>query len=438
MSQKNKDAIILGFALFSMFFGAGNLIFPPFLGITSGQKWFVSGIGFAITGVGLTMLGVIITAKFGGDVDALANKVGKNFAKVLGTLSMLAIGPLLAIPRTAATTYEITIIPILGNNISPIITSIVFFSITLFFVLNESSMLDRIGKILTPVLLIMVFLIIVKAIITPIGSYQISDEPNLFLRGFNEGYQTMDALGSTFICAVLMRSLVQKGYTSSKEKFEMGIKTSIIAGIGLSVVYIGLCFVGATASTVIDSTNRTEILVGMTTILWGNLGAYTLGIAMLMACLTTSIGLTAAVAGYFEKLTNGKFSYKNLSIFICVFSTITSIFGLDTIISVAVPILITLYPLIIVLMVLNIFDRYIKNKAVYKGAVFGALIISLIQSLSMVLKLDILNKANEFIQTLPFATIGMPYILPSTIFAILFSLFIKEKNESISFAYDTK
>lgn len=428
MNNKNKDALILGFALFSMFFGAGNLIFPPFLGITSGSGWFVSGSGFVITSVGLTMLGVVITAKFGGDVDALANKVSPHFAKILGTLSMIAIGPLLAIPRTAATTYKISIMPIFGDSVSIVVSSIVFFAITLFFVLNESSMLDRVGKILTPVLLIMIFLIIIKAIITPLGVYKSSDETNLFLKGFNEGYQTMDALGSTFICAVLIRSLIKKGYTNSKDKFEMGVKTAIIAGIGLCIVYIGLCFVGATASNVIQSTDRTEILIQMTTLLWGKQGSYALGIAMLMACLTTSIGLTAAVANYFENLTKGRFSYKLLSIIICVFSTITSTRGLDSIISIAVPILVTLYPLIIVLMILNIFDRYIKNKAIYKGAVFGAFIISITQSISMIIKSDMLKNLNDMINSLPFASIGMPYVLPSVIFAIIFSIFIKEKN----------
>lgn len=428
MSKQNKDAVILGFAMFSMFFGAGNLIFPPYLGIISGSNWLISGIAFAITGVGLTMLGVVTTAKFGGDVDALASKVSPNFAKIFGSLCMIAIGPLLAIPRTAATTYSITVSPIL-KNVPPLLVSVIFFAITLYFLLNKNTMMDTVGKILTPILLIMVFLIITKAIITPIGQIKIIENTNFFLKGFNEGYQTMDALGSMFVCSIFIKSLVAKGYTSDKEKFEMGTKVGFIAGLGLSLVYISLCFVGATATNVINTTDKADILIGITTLLWGKLGSYTLGVAMLMACLTTSIGLSSAVASYFEDIFNKKISYDMLCIIICIFSTIASIFGLEKLINIAVPILITLYPMMIVLLIANIFDKYIKNKSIYTGAVIGAFIVSFTQAISIVFSDSItLKNINDFISSLPFAKIGMPYIIPSILMAIIFAFLVKNKT----------
>ena len=427
MSKKNKDLLVLGFALFSMFFGAGNLIFPPYLGIISSHNWFISVLAFILTDVGLTMFGVIITSKFGGNVNALCEKVSRPFAVIFGTLCMIAIGPLLAIPRTAATTYEIFAVPIFGNSVPPLASSIVFFGVTLFFVLNESSTMDRVGKILTPILLIMIFLIVIKAILTPIGSFAKVPQQNFFLIGFNEGYQTMDALGSIFMAGIVIKSLIDKGYTSEQEKFEMGTKTAIISGIGLAVVYISLAFVGATSSSVVATTNRGAILTTITDMLWGKIGIYTLGVAMLMACLTTSIGLTSTVASFFETTSNGKLPYKIVSIVICVFSTITSIMGLEKIISIAVPILITMYPMLIALIFLHIFDKFIKRKAIYQGAVFGAFLIGISQAMPMLFKNSLfLIELDKHIKTLPFSNIGMPFIIPSILCSMLFLIFVEE------------
>ena len=148
------DTMVVGFALFAMFLGAGNLIFPPTLGAISGDKWYLAMIGFMMTGIGLPILGVVAAAKAGGRLEDVAGKVNKTFSILFGSLIMICIGPLLAIPRTCATTYEIAIQPLFGN-ISPILISIIFFGITLFFTLNQSKVVDKIGSILTPILLVL-------------------------------------------------------------------------------------------------------------------------------------------------------------------------------------------------------------------------------------------------------------------------------------------
>ena len=186
MDKRKNDAFILGAALFSMFFGAGNLIFPPFLGLLAGQKWNWSMLGFFITGIGLPLLGIIASAKAGGDVDKLGRRVSPLFSKFLGVTVVLAIGPLLAIPRTGATAFEIGVLPNMPTA-NPVIFAIIYFGITLMLVIKPNSVIDKIGKILTPALLLLLSLIIIKGIFDPMGLPVPGDLAKLFSDGFISG-----------------------------------------------------------------------------------------------------------------------------------------------------------------------------------------------------------------------------------------------------------
>lgn len=430
MSKKNTDALVIGFAMFSMFFGAGNLIFPPFLGKISGQSWILSGLGFVITGVGITMTGLYTTVYFDGNVDALGEKISPIFAKILGTMCIVAIGPLFCIPRVAATTYKISIVPIFGSKIPPIALSTVFFAISLYFVLGENTMMDRIGKYLTPALLFMIFLIVIKAVINPEKSFAIIEGEKFFLGGFNEGYQTMDALGSMFIGGIACETLLNKGYKKENQRKSMATKSVIIAGISLAFVYLGLCFAGASLSDKIVDTDRTKVLMSMVRILWGDFGMIAIGTAMFLACITTSIGLTSTCANYFSALIGGKISRRNFAIMISIFSCFVSTAGLNRLIAIAVPILSTLYPVIIILMIGCLFDKYISNKSYYKGLVLATLIISLTQTLSGIFKDNLLLKqANDMIVSLPFSDVGVPYLLPAIICGGIFAVIVKDNNK---------
>lgn len=431
MSKQNKtyDVIVIGFAIFAMFFGAGNLIFPPFLGKLSGMDWFYAGIGFVITGVGITMAGLYSTAHFDGNIDGLALKVGPRFAKTLGMLSITAVGPIFCIPRTAATTYEISIQPLFGDKISLIMLSTVFFMISLYFVLNESTMVDRVGKYLTPGLILMIVFIFVKALLNKDKSFIKPDVNNYFLTGFTEGYQTMDALGSMFIGGVAYDTLIRKGYKERKEKREMAAKSLIVAGIALASVYLGLCYAGASLSGQIAAQDRTGVLLGIVSLLAGDTGMVAIAIAMFLACLTTSIGLTSTTANYFSDFTKGKISGKTFAIAITIFSYFVSLAGLEKLIQVAIPILVTVYPVIIILMIGVLFEKFIKKTTYYKGLVVGALLISTTQTLASLFKSnEFLQQMNSIINKLPFAKIGLPYLIPSIICGLIAMLILKEKK----------
>lgn len=414
--KKNKDYIVVGLALFAMFFGAGNLIFPPALGLLSGQNWFLCMLGFFITGIGMPVLGIIAVAKSGGTVDDLGNKVNPFFSKILGVITILAIGPLIAIPRTGATVYELGVRPIFAN-ISPLVVSIIYFSLTLFFVINQSGIIDRIGKILTPILLSIIGLIIVRGILYPIGNTIDTGIANSFSRGFQEGYQTMDALASIIFGGIILYSLDEKGYNNINEKMNITIKAGIIAGIGLAFVYGGLLYLGATSSGIYPGNiERTTLIINISENILGELGKVLLSLVVSVACLTTSIGLTATVGNYFEKLSKGRLSYRLLVVITVFFSGIMSINGVDRIVIFAGPLLSLVYPSVIVLILMTLFDSYINNKNTYKGAIYTTFIFSL---LDIVLGLE----------GLPFSNIGFPWLIPAIVGGIIGQIYPENRSK---------
>ncbi|WZL74159.1 branched-chain amino acid transport system II carrier protein [Clostridiaceae bacterium 35-E11] len=426
MNQKRKDVFIVGFALFAMFFGAGNLIFPPSLGVMAGKSWPLALIGFLLTGVGMPLLGIISVSKVGSTLNDLADKVSPTFSKVLGTIIMLAIGPLLAIPRTGATTFEMGIKPLFPS-LSPWIVSIIYFSITLFFVLKPSSIVDRIGKILTPALLVTLFFVIYKGIVSPIGTPIDNGLANPFTIGFTEGYQTMDALASIVLAGIVINSLIAKGYQKRQEQIKVTIQAGVIAALGLAAVYGGLMYLGATGSSVFPmDMAKTDLTISITNRILGSVGKISIGIAVSLACLTTAVGLTATVGEFFHHLSKGSFPYKTTVTAITVFSAIVSNFGVNTIVKFSVPLLVTVYPIAILLIVMNLFDQYIPNKAAYTGAVFGALFVSLFDALAT-LGIEI-SAVTNIIETFPLARQGFAWITPAIVGSLLMMMLIKKKG----------
>lgn len=420
--NKNKDILIIGFALFSMFFGAGNLIFPPYIGISSGSSWLISFLGFILADVGIILLSIIAISK-AGSLQNVIGRAGKKFGITLEFLMMLCLGPILVIPRTGATTFEMSILP-LAKNFNPVLFSVIFFSITLLLTIKPTKVMDIIGKFLTPILLLSLAFLIVKGIVSPIGNLEDVNSSDLFITGVTQGYQTMDALGIGGIVALIMTSLVSKGYTDKNENISLAIKSALIACVGLTVVYSGLTFLGATASSLYDTNiSQTALLINITHKLLGSTGTIMLAIVVGFACLTTSIGLTSVTGKFFEDFTNKKLKYEHIVIFICVFSAIVSNFGVDKIIQIAIPILSLIYPVTIVLVVMNIFKKIIPNDMTLKGAAYSTLLISLLNVI------DSLGLSIQFVHQIPLASLGFNWILPAIIGGIVFS-FIPTKSKA--------
>lgn len=427
MKKENKDFLVIGLALFAMFFGAGNLIFPPSIGLQAGENWFAAMMGFYLTGIGMPLLGILAISKAGGTIEGLAGKVGSKFSKVFGSVAVLILGPLLGVPRTGATTYEMGIKPIFSD-VSPVLVSIVFFSVTLFFVIKPSGIIDRIGKLLTPILLIMLSVIIYKGVTAPMGTPIDTGMLKPFSTGFTEGYQTMDAIVSILIGGIVIASLKEKGYEDKRQQFKLTAKAGILAATGLAIVYGGLLYLGATGSSVFpQDIVKTGLTVSIVTTILGEIGKAVLGICVSCACLTTSVGITATVGDYFSKITEGKLSYKSVVIASSIISAIVSNTGVEQIVKFAAPILAVIYPVALVLIIMNLFDNLIVNKRIYKGAVYGTLCISIIDGITA-LGVDI-GIVKNIVAILPLGKQGFGWILPALIGIVIVNTLTKKNEE---------
>ena len=432
MKKGFRDCIIVGFALFAMFFGAGNLIFPPLLGFMTGSEWFITFIAFSITGICIPILGIFAMGKAGGDVQHFAGKVHPFFAVVFGTVIMLGIGPLLALPRTAATTYEIGVLPF-TTSISPLVSSIIFFTIVLIFSIKPSKVIDTIGKYLTPVLIIVLAAIVIRAFIVPLGPLENPPPQNFFLKGFLEGYQTMDALAAMLFATIIINNIKERGYSDRKSLLKINLSAGLIAAVGLLLVYGGLLHAGASASQVFPKDiSRTALLINICASLWGHTGKVILSLSIAFACLTTAIGLTATAGHFFKKLFHNKVSYEAIVIVVSVFSCWLANYGVENIIRYSVPLLEALYPVCILLTVMNLLDDYIPNRYYYVGGTVGTLIVSCLQAFASTEGIvnDFLGlfgtKTVSFeglaaaLQKLPLANIGVAWLIPAIIGAFLF------------------
>lgn len=419
MKKSNKDIIVIGFALFAMFFGAGNLIFPSFLGNAFGDKYLIGIIGFICTGVGLPLLAILATTKGDGTFETMASKISPKFAVIFSTILFIAIGPMLAIPRTAATTYELTITPIFPG-MKPIVWMIIYFAINLVFVLKESSILDTIGKYLTPLLLIILSVIIVKGIIMPIGDIVSTGSESVLSISLIEGYQTMDALAGLLFASMISTTILSKGY-SKKDILPITFKSSIIAVGGLAFIYGGLMFIGAqTVNTFTGELTKTGILLFISKSILGNVGTIIIGIAMGLACLTTSIGLLSAGSRFFEKLSKGKLPYKFNAIFISLISIGIGSLGVDNIVVISGPILNILYPVSITLIITTLFDEYITNINAVRLGVYTSLVFGILQIIP-----------NLNLSFIPLANAGFTWVIPTIVAIILGYLIFPQKRNPI-------
>ena len=421
-----KDVIVFGFALFAMFFGAGNLIFPPYLGIITGPEWLTGFAGFTFADAGLALLAVMATAKYDGDIIALFRRAGGKLAIVLGCADILCIGPFLAIPRTGATTYEMGIMPLLGNTIPIAVFAAIFFIITYVLTIKPSKVVDIVGRVLTPALLIALAVIIVKGVVSPLGP--VVDEPmieGVVAEGIAQGYQTMDAFAAIALASVLIVSLNEKGYNTVSDKLKAIMKSGVLACVGLALVYGGLCFLGATVSTMygVDA-QQSQVIVNITEGLLGQTGKMILAVCVSLACLTTSIGLTSATGQFFEKLSGGKLKYKTVVLAVCIFSACMASIGVGGIIKVASPVLSIVYPPTIVLVILAFFTEKIQNDNVYKFAVYTSLIVSI---LTVVQSYGV---AMPFLDYLPLKEFGFNWVVP-VIVAGLIGHFVPGKNSEL-------
>lgn len=388
MKLNKKNTVLVSFMLFSLFFGAGNLIFPPFLGQNAGGSTPLAMLGFIITAVVLPVLGVAVVARFDG-LDRLGQNVGKRFSIVFTLLIYLSIGPGLGIPRAASVPFEMAVAPYLpegaNTTVFMLVYSLAFFAAALWLCMTPGKLVKRIGNFLTPALLILLVFLFISYVIK--GDINIADaaggyEASAFLKGFTEGYNTMDTIAALNFGLVIATALESFGITDKSDKVKTTVRTGIFAGGILAVLYIMLSFMGMGSSGVYEvAENGAWTLRCIVKDIFGSPGAILLAAIFTLACLTTCVGLINSISEYFSKLFK-KVSYKAWVFIITGFSFVVCNLGLNTILSISVPILNAIYPVSIVLIVLGLSHGLWKsNRLAYPLAVFGTACVSIVYSL---------------------------------------------------------
>ena len=405
MENSNNRYIAIGLMLFALLFGAGNLIFPAAMGQNAGVNVWYAVLGFCVTGVGLPLISIAALGYSGClDLEEAAGRVHPWYGVFYSVVSYLAIGPCFAAPRTGTVSFEIAVKPFLGS-ISPDIALpiflLVFFLLTYWLAATPSKLVDRVGKILTPALLAVILLLIVQSFISPLGVPQAPTKNyatpvTAVMQGILDGYNTLDAIAS-FIFATLVISFVKEGgVTQPKAIMKQVLLSGSIAVALLAFIYIFIAKIGADSVTQLGILETgAPVLAGSAKILFGNLGAAILAVIVLLACLSTSVGLVTCCAAYFMRLL-GHFSYKTYAVIFCVISYLVGLFGLKTIIVSTIPVLMFIYPLLVALICLIFLDKFFGGRqCVYAWTIAFTFVMATI---------NLLETAG--VSWIPFAAVG--------------------------------
>ncbi|PKB42480.1 LIVCS family branched-chain amino acid:cation transporter [Cellulophaga sp. RHA19] len=417
--NNTKETLVSAFALFSLFFGAGNLILPPFIGFNAGDWWWLMAIGFCLSAILIPILGIFAHAKLQGTIFDFGKKVSTSFGLIYSLL-IYAIAVALPSPRTASVTHEIGIAPFF--DIPPIYTSIIYFGLVLVFALNRSKILNILGKFLTPAILLILLAIIGISIFSFDFNFGVSTISNPFTDGILEGYQTFDAIAAVVVGGVLIISINIKNkdisYTDRKALIR---NAGIFAGVGLLFVYGGLILTGALMHGNFETgINRTDLLNGISRTLLGNEGNKFLSILVSLACFTTAIGIVTGTADFIkDRFNNSNKAYTITAIISCLLGIAMGQFNVDHIIVVAIPALMFIYPITIILIVLNVLpDKYTEPK-VFRAVVFTTILFSVPDFLNSI---GITSVANFTAAYLPLSKYSLAWVLPAVIALIVGNL----------------
>ena len=426
MKKKNfwKDTIIVGLALFSTMFGAGNLIFPPQIGLFSGTEWVMGALGLLLGGIILPVLALWAVNNVGENARDLMGHVSPwcyNAYYLVGC-SLIAMGSTL--PRSAATTHEMAIQPLFPN--VPIwITVIVFFALVYFFACDPNSVIDKLGKYMTPILVILLAIVLIKGVISPLGTPVDTGIGHASGNAILTAYNTGDLTVGILFASVILVDLRRRGYTG-KECKRGGFMAGIVSIVVLFAVYGTLTYIGACASGVYpQDTAQTALLSGIIQDIMGTVGMALLGGAVALACLTTAVGIGTTAVGFFYDFFKRKVPYRILMLIACLIGVFMGITGVQNIVNYVTPLFLVIYPITIIMTVLGLLNKFLPNDGPYKGGVLLAGIVSLGDAaLSINPNIGWLNGLMDLI---PFSNMGFSWVVPALIGMIVGALVCRGK-----------
>lgn len=409
--------VAVSFMLFAMFFGAGNMIFPPMLGAQAGEHMVPAMLGFIAGDAGIAVLAIAAVALTGNRLTDLGNLVGKRFSAFMAITIYLLIGPLFALPRTGSVSFELAVVPFLNGGsifLPSILFTAVFFGVTYYLSSNPSRIVDIVGKVLTPCLLVAIGIIFISALLHPYGVLEEANGAYVsapFFQGFMEGYNALDGPAGLAFAVLVIAAVRSYGVRNPAQIAKYTVLSGIGASILLSVVYFTLAYLGGCSGSLGTFDNGGKMLTAIAGTTVGQFGVVLLGFTVLLACLTTSIGLVTSFSEYFSTQYPTR-TYKKIAAVVCVFSFCIANVGLTTLIQFSLPVLIIIYPVTIVLILQSFFKNWIgTHRAAYWTGLTLAFLVSVIQSFdSMNIALGILT---EIASMLPFYDLGVGWLIPA-------------------------
>ena len=425
-----KRQALVGFTLFSMFFGAGNLIFPPGVGAQAGTLTWPAMLGMAFSAVGLPVLGVVAVARSGG-LAALGNRVHPLFSRVFTILAYLSIGPCLAIPRTASTSFEMAVPPFAGPDaplgLLQLLYSLVFFAAALWVALRPEKLTDRLGKVMCPILILLIVVTFVGCLVNPLEGYGPPQDAayaaNPVAKGFLDGYQTMDTIAALVFGIIISLNIRAMGVEREEDVVKSTVRAGWIAGAMLLAVYSMLAHVGALSGGAFPgAANGAVVMTNIVPALFGKTGSLLLAAIFVIACFNVCVGLISSCGEYFSLLWP-RLSYRGWAAMFAVVSMAIANAGLDLILRISVPVLGAIYPVAIVLIALSFFQkRLAEHRCAYSVPVAVTGVCSVLFALKD------LGVPIPLLDAVPLASIGLGWVIPALL-GILVGVLLPERGK---------
>ena len=440
-----KETVVITSMLFGMFFGAGNLIFPAKVGLDAGSNMWSAFAGVFITAVGIPMLAVVgLGLSRSEGVVELSQRVSRKYSLFFCTLLYLTIGPLFAIPRCASTAFSVgavNLLPQEGERLYLALFSLVFFAVVLYFSLKPGGIMTWIGKWLNPVFLVFLAVLVIAALAKPISSISAvtpaenyASSGSAFFRGFLEGYNTLDALAGLAFGIVVI-DVVRKNGISQPERVAVNTaKAGIFSCLFMGLIYLFITLICAQSAPVCAGADNGGTVLGtIANHYFRSAGSVLMTLIVTFACLKTAIGLVTSCSKAFVDMFPKGPGYTVWAVVFSLVSFGIANFGLTTIVSWCVPVLMFLYPLAITLILLSLSGKFIgSNPTVYRTTTAFTLIAAVFDMIGAVSGMipgsRVLAGLKAFAgNILPLYDLGLGWILPAAIGFLAGLLLAKKK-----------
>ena len=443
-----KETVVITSMLFGMFFGAGNLIFPAKVGLDAGSNMWSAFAGVFVTAVGIPMLAVVgLGLSRSEGVVELSQRVSRKYSLFFCTLLYLTIGPLFAIPRCASTAFSVgavNLLPQEGERLYLALFSLVFFAVVLYFSLKPGGIMTWIGKWLNPVFLVFLAVLVIAALARPVSSISAvapaenyASSGSAFFRGFLEGYNTLDALAGLAFGIVVI-DVVRKNGISQPERVAVNTaKAGIFSCLFMGLIYLFITLICAQSAPVCAGADNGGTVLGtIANHYFRSAGSVLMTLIVTFACLKTAIGLVTSCSKAFVDMCPKGPGYTVWAVVFSLVSFGIANFGLTTIVSWCVPVLMFLYPLAITLILLSLSGKFIgANPTVYRTTTAFTLIAAVFDMIGtvsgMVPGSRVLAGLKAFAgNILPLYDLGLGWILPAAIGFLAGLLLTKRKTRS--------